>query len=101
MIEQQHEMVLEKTHLSGTDEWYCPTCGRRFLLSWPPEYQKTILDIGDELAIHSGGKGGLSMGPPQIAEAGEPTLPKEIRAALEKILEKFDLEDPPSSFGSE
>jgi len=37
MIEQQqHEMVLDKTHPSGTDEWYCPTCGRRLLMDYEP-----------------------------------------------------------------
>lgn len=52
-----HEMVLDNTYPSGAEEWYCPTCGRRFLMQWPPAYNKVILDPGDETAIHSGGKG--------------------------------------------
>ena len=53
----QHEMILESTHPSGAEEWFCPTCGRRFLMHWPPEYQKIILEPGDEHAMHSGSKG--------------------------------------------
>jgi hypothetical protein len=63
MIEQeQHEMILEKTHPSGADEWYCPICGRRLLMDYEPRYKKTVLEAGDEFAIHSGGKGGLRVG---------------------------------------
>lgn len=56
---QEHEMVLRGTDESGAEEWYCPICGRRFLMQWPPAYKKIILEPGDEQAIHSGGKGGL------------------------------------------
>lgn len=95
--QQQHEMRLEKTHPSGAEEWGCPTCGRRFLLSWPPAYEKIILEAGDEYATHTGGKGGLRMQPPQIGEAEEPTLSEELRAALEEVLENLDLDDWPSA----
>lgn len=52
---QKHVMVLDKVHDSGAEEWYCPTCGRRFLMQWPPQYKKIVLDEGDASAIHSGG----------------------------------------------
>jgi hypothetical protein len=61
--QEHHEMVLETTHSSGAEEWYCPTCGRRFLLQWPPTYKKIVLECGDEEALHSGSKGGLRIGP--------------------------------------
>jgi hypothetical protein len=64
--QEQHEMQIERSHPSGAEEWYCPTCGRRFLMQWPPAYSKIILQPGDEYAIHTGGKGGLSMGTPTI-----------------------------------
>jgi hypothetical protein len=60
--QEHHEMVLETTHASGAEEWYCPTCGRRFLMQWPPTYKKIVLESGDEEALHSGSKGGLSIG---------------------------------------
>jgi hypothetical protein len=60
--QEHHQMTLEATHSSGAEEWYCPTCGRRFLMEWPPAYRKIVLDPGDEYAIHSGNKGGLAIG---------------------------------------
>jgi len=92
---EQHEMQIKTKYPSGTELWYCPTCGRKFLLDWPPKYQKIILDVGDETAIHSGGKGGLSMGPPEIGDAKEPVLPEAVRVTVERILKNFDLDNPP------
>ena len=57
----QHEMLLENIHPSGAEEWFCPTCGRRFLMQWPPAYNKVILVPGDEMAIHSGGRSNLNL----------------------------------------
>lgn len=95
MIEQEkHEMVLETTHSSGAEEWYCPTCERRFLLTMPPNYRKVILNTGDEFAIHTGSKGGLRMGSIQIHNPEEPLLPEGIIATLERILKDFDRDDP-------
>lgn len=59
--EENHIMILQATHESGAEEWYCPACGRRFLMQWPPNYRRIILEPGDGNAIHSGGKGGVSM----------------------------------------
>jgi hypothetical protein len=67
-MHDQHEMHLEMTHPSGAEEWACPTCGRRFLMQWPPEYKKVVLETGDEYAYHSGGKGGLSIGMASITD---------------------------------
>ncbi|HEX5940688.1 MAG TPA: hypothetical protein VFY66_00360 [Anaerolineales bacterium] len=67
MNPQHHQMIiLERTHPSGTDEWYCPTCGRRILMKHEPKLRKEILAVGDDLAFHSGGNGGLRMGSVQI-----------------------------------
>jgi hypothetical protein len=67
----QHKIILTGTHPSGAEEWHCPTCGRRFLMQWPPDYKKIILEQGDEFAIHTGGKGDLSMQPPETFSVGE------------------------------
>lgn len=96
---QQHEMQLEKTHPSGVEEWFCPTCGRRFLMSWPPAYKRIVLEAGDELVRHSGAKGGLRMQAPQINKGEEePVLSDELRTALGKVLDNidFDFDDWPS-----
>jgi hypothetical protein len=87
-------MRLERTYPSGAEEWFCPACGRRFLLNWSPAYKKIVLEAGDEYAMHSGGKGGLRMQPPQISGGDEePVLSDELRAELEDILRDVDLDD--------
>lgn len=58
----RHEMVLTETRESGAEEWLCPSCGRRFLMRWPPNYERLVLDPGDESATHVGGKGGVRVG---------------------------------------
>jgi len=82
--EERHAMELISTHPTGVEEWYCPTCGYRFLMQWPPAYKKTILVEGDPTAMHSGGVGGVSMGvelvqptqasTPNQDELNDPTL---------------------------
>lgn len=62
MYKQEHEMVLGKVHSSGAEEWYCPKCGRCLLLDWQPKFRKIVIETGDEMIPHSGGKGGLGMG---------------------------------------
>ena len=53
MNENYHEMILEKTHISGVEEWYCPTCGRRFLVQWPPAYKMIVVEAGDKETRHN------------------------------------------------
>src|SRR5215207_10099837 len=68
--QSRHEMVLETTHPSGTEQWYCPTCGRRMTITWQP-WQKIILESGDIHATHGGSKGILKIGPLQINPENE------------------------------
>lgn len=49
-----HEMRLLRADETGAEEWACPTCGRRILLRWPPDYDKRVLEPGDEEACHIG-----------------------------------------------
>ncbi|TDC76148.1 hypothetical protein [Actinomadura sp. 7K507] len=49
-----HEMRMVRTQESGLEEWACPTCGRRMLLRWPPDYEKRVIETGDEKACHVG-----------------------------------------------
>ncbi len=77
---QQHEMRLDMTYPSGAEEWYCPTCGRRLVLTVPAGSEalamergdkytlvwgssigtvsttKTVLEFGDNNAVHYGGQ---------------------------------------------
>jgi hypothetical protein len=94
--QEHHQMVLETTHSSGAEEWYCPTCGRRFLMQWPPTYKKIVLETGDEYAIHSGNKGGLFIGceitPAETMPAAE-TSHDDIGSAVDTDAD--DAEDTP------
>jgi hypothetical protein len=71
---QKHEMILENKHPSGADEWFCPTCGRRMLISWEPKFRRTVLEAGDPQAIHGGFRIDLPMGDlPASAAMGSPS----------------------------
>jgi hypothetical protein len=62
MAAPQHVMILAARRESGAEEWHCPTCGRRFLMRWPPAYQKEVLDPGDEQVVHVGSTGRQELG---------------------------------------
>ena len=83
--QQKHEMVLEMIHTSGAEEWYCPTCGRRFLMQWPPDYKKVVLEPGDEYAIHSAGKGGVSIQSAQVLEEEDELRLEVWQEWMEKV----------------
>lgn len=100
MNREQHEMILEITHSSGAEEWYCPTCGRRMTLTWQP-WKKIILEVGNIYAAHSGSKGGLRAGPLQITKDNDdvPSLATEQfgedphLAPWLRWLDEIDLDD--------
>lgn len=51
---ERHQMILNRTYSDGSQEWGCPTCGRRLLLQWPPANRRVVLEPGDESAMHDG-----------------------------------------------
>ncbi len=61
MSHEHHTMILETTYPSGAEEWYCPVCGRRLIMNWPPAYKKIVLEFGNEHALHACTKGGSDM----------------------------------------
>ncbi|MGW4381644.1 hypothetical protein [Kitasatospora sp. NPDC004531] len=61
-----HQMRLTGRLGSGADEWSCPQCGRRIALRRPPHPELTVLDPGDEEAVHIGV---LEPGDPAAEEA--------------------------------
>lgn len=58
----RHEMILEETQDSGVEVWSCPECGRRSAVRWLPEYDRVVLEPGDERVVHVGGTGGVRTG---------------------------------------
>ena len=79
MDEKHHEMVLEKTHISGVEEWYCPSCGRRFLVQWPPAYKMIILEAGEKDTRHNVSKSNSRIGSLQVTQTKETELIDEFR----------------------
>ncbi len=97
---EQHEMVLEETKSTGEENWYCPTCGRRMIITWKP-WKKIILEQGDAYAAHSGGKGGLMFGQVQIGQADQvigtsvlgPAIDDPSLAPWKRWLDSIDSDD--------
>jgi hypothetical protein len=79
MNDNYHEMVFEKTHLSGVEEWYCPSCGRRFLVQWPPAYKMVVLEPGEKDTRHNLSKVNSQRGTVQATPAEEPESIEEFR----------------------
>jgi hypothetical protein len=77
MVPARHEMILVGSAESGAEEWACPACGRRMMLRWPPDYQKLVLEYGDDTAIHVGGKGGLQVGQAVVTPATAGDVPSD------------------------
>lgn len=67
----RHEMVVTQKYPSGAQEFFCPTCGRRFVMQWPPAYKRIILDPGDEDALHTGGTAGITMSITDVSTQAE------------------------------
>jgi hypothetical protein len=85
--EERHHMKLVNTHSSGAEEWFCPSCGYRFMIQWPPEYKKIVLEPGDQNAFHSGGKGGIQMDSMEVNQVEET---ESNDATLQPWIEWFD-----------
>jgi hypothetical protein len=79
MSEKYHEMILEKTHDSGVEEWYCPSCGRRFLVQWPPAYKMIILEPGEKDIRHNVSKANSRIVPQQSTQLEATDLTDEFR----------------------
>ncbi len=66
-------MQLVVTNPDGSEEWNCPSCGRKIQMQWSP-FDLKVLIAGDETAQHSGGKGGISVGAELIPQESDNLL---------------------------
>jgi hypothetical protein len=109
---QRHEMQLKATYSTGVEEWYCPTCGRRLLVNTVPGCEaltlergdkhvlvwgarigttattKTLLDPGDEQAVHYGSVPADMISP--VLEQAEETKLREHTSSWAEWLEDID-----------
>lgn len=74
---EQHVMNLVQKFATGAEEWRCPACGRRFIMQWPPNYKKIMLEVGDENAVHSGSSTNLSIEKPPVASLDADALSED------------------------
>jgi hypothetical protein len=58
---ERHEMVLKIVYPAGAEEWACPTCGRRFVIQWTPEFKRVVLEEGEEYTTHIVGDAGIQL----------------------------------------
>ena len=84
---RKHHMELLQIHNTGAEEWWCPTCERRFIIQWPPNYQKIILETGDEYAFHSCNKGEQK----QSDNHKKIYLSPELMEALDEFLDELEM----------
>lgn len=84
MSEQYHEMTLEKKYPSGADEWLCPVCGRRVIISWEPRFKRTVLEDGDPNVGHSGFKADQQMEEMMDAPSSEAPAHKNVDLAIDE-----------------
>ena len=93
MNEKYHEMILEKTHISGVEEWFCPDCGRRFLVQWPPAYKMIILEAGDKDIRHNVSRANSRIGLLPAPQLETTDLTDEFRLVpFLKWMEKVDFD---------
>lgn len=84
---RKHDMELVEVHNSGAEEWHCPICARRFIIQWPPNYQKIVLEAGDEYAFHSCHKG-ESTPKPKVEDT---ILSADLRDALDDFFNELEI----------
>ncbi len=65
-----HAMELKQEFASGAQRWWCPICGREFIIQYPPHYSKVVIFEGDTNIPHVGGQGVQV----EQVEAGDPHL---------------------------
>ncbi len=76
----QHVMTMVAEYADGSQEWHCPTCGRRIVMKWPPDYNRAILEEGDPNAVHSGEVSGVHISQPmdlaldEVVDENDPYL---------------------------
>ncbi len=93
-----HTMELIGDH-EGTEEWYCPECGRRMMITWQP-WKKVVVEPGDNYVAHTGGKGGLRLGSVQIRQGNQeleasqdPQVNDPYLAPWQRWLDSVDSDD--------
>jgi hypothetical protein len=79
----------------GAEEWSCTVCSRRLLMRRPPQFERIVLERGDEQAAHVGGTGGLQPAVVDARPAESGTLPARDRTWLSEHGIDWEPDDTP------
>jgi hypothetical protein len=81
-----HQMIRQTPTGANTvgaeQEWWCPECGRRLLMSFPPAYRRVVLEVGDVWTPHVAGNGGIAVSPIAPGDDGSHTWTDDDDRAL-------------------
>lgn len=70
LFDERHEMTLVERRADDSEEWACPTCERRILLSCNEKIECRVLAAGDESVAHYGGALGAAISVSISVEGG-------------------------------
>ncbi len=87
---QGHQMRLEMNYPDGIEEWYCPTCGRRLLMQWKPEFKRVVIEPGEENVPHTGGRYGTPPDEPAVSSHELESAPEALSSEWEDWLHDVD-----------
>lgn len=88
---KRHEMVLEGPRPSGSEEWSCPECGYRFVVRWPPHFERIVLEEGEPGVVHTGAKGDLQVHHVDMAPSADGTVDR-LDAQAREWLDEIGIE---------
>ena len=74
-----HNLILLGRSESGDEEWQCPTCQRRLLVRWEPDFSREVLEAGDDSATHVGATGGPAAGVTTTPVPAPTAGPEDLR----------------------
>ena len=74
-----HNLVLLGRSESGDEEWECPTCRRRLMVRWEPDFSREVLERGDDSATHVGATGGPAIGGTAMPVPQPTAGPEDLR----------------------
>jgi hypothetical protein len=88
-------MSLVGLSAAGDEAWVCPDCERRMLVTWAPQFRRTVLASGDESVQHTGSKGGATLASVGVTPTPTPATLAWLRT--NGIAWDAETDDPPEA----
>lgn len=74
---EMHQLTLSDRSATGEEVWSCPSCERRLLVTWQPDFRRTVLARGDDNVRHSAAKGPIGSGSVGLGSVSVTSTPAE------------------------